>query len=248
VSVAPYLTGPWWSRFLHGQLVVDESWAIAAEGDGRFNTRVLLGAGLTLYVAWVVGTTIGALFGNLIGDPDTWYAGKYAADPKYGTREQHYQMWENMLNEYPNVPWIGAHMGGNPENLSRLQGFLDRHPNLSLDRSATKWIARALSTQRNAARDFFIRNQDRLIFGSDQVSNDERGYDFYCSRFWVQRKMWETAYIGPSPIQDSDAPADAQPTLRGLALPDGVLQKLYHDNAVRYLASVGISTDFLHHG
>jgi branched chain amino acid efflux pump len=72
VSVAPYLTGPWWSRFLHGQLVVDESWAIAAEGDGRFNTRVLLGAGVTLYVAWVAGTTIGVLFGNLIGDPDTW--------------------------------------------------------------------------------------------------------------------------------------------------------------------------------
>ena len=43
VSVAPYLTGPWWSRFLHGQLVVDESWAIAAEGEGRFNPKVLRG-------------------------------------------------------------------------------------------------------------------------------------------------------------------------------------------------------------
>ncbi len=69
VSVAPYLTGPWWSRFLHGQLVVDESWAIAAEGEGRFNTKVLVGAGLTIYVAWVVGTVVGVAFGNLIGDP-----------------------------------------------------------------------------------------------------------------------------------------------------------------------------------
>jgi 4-azaleucine resistance transporter AzlC len=69
VSVAPYLAGPWWSRFVHGQLVVDESWAIASEGDGRFNPRVLLGAGLTIYVAWVAGTTLGVLFGNAIGDP-----------------------------------------------------------------------------------------------------------------------------------------------------------------------------------
>ena len=69
VSVAPYLTGPWWSRFLHAQLVVDESWAIASEGDGRFNPRVLLGAGLTLYIAWVVGTTLGVFFGDVIGDP-----------------------------------------------------------------------------------------------------------------------------------------------------------------------------------
>lgn len=69
VSVAPYLTGPWWSRFLHGQLVVDESWAIAAEGEGRFNPKVLLGAGLTLYLAWLVGTIAGVAFGRLIGDP-----------------------------------------------------------------------------------------------------------------------------------------------------------------------------------
>jgi 4-azaleucine resistance transporter AzlC len=69
VSVAPYLTGPWWSRFLHGQLIVDESWAIAAEGEGRFNTKVLVGAGLTVYVAWLVGTVVGVAFGDLIGDP-----------------------------------------------------------------------------------------------------------------------------------------------------------------------------------
>ena len=69
VSVAPYLTGPWWSRFLHAQLVVDESWAIAAEGEGRFNPKVLLGAGLTLYLAWLAGTTAGVAFGRLIGDP-----------------------------------------------------------------------------------------------------------------------------------------------------------------------------------
>jgi 4-azaleucine resistance transporter AzlC len=69
VSVAPSLHGSWWSRFLHGQLVVDESWAIASEGDGRYNPRVLLGAGLTIYVAWVLGTILGVAFGDVIGDP-----------------------------------------------------------------------------------------------------------------------------------------------------------------------------------
>ncbi|HET6713168.1 MAG TPA: AzlC family ABC transporter permease [Actinomycetota bacterium] len=72
VSVAPYLTGSWWSRFLHAQLTVDESWAIAAEGDGRFNPRVLLGAGVTLYTAWVIGTVLGVAFGDVIGDPSRW--------------------------------------------------------------------------------------------------------------------------------------------------------------------------------
>lgn len=70
-SVAPWLAGPAWSRFLRAQLVVDESWAVAAEGEGRFDPRILVGAGLTLYVSWVAGTTIGALGGRALGDPTT---------------------------------------------------------------------------------------------------------------------------------------------------------------------------------
>jgi 4-azaleucine resistance transporter AzlC len=70
VSVAPYFEGSRWSRFLHAQLVVDESWAIAAEGHGRFNARMLIGAGLTLYAAWVAGTALGAIGGRVLGDPE----------------------------------------------------------------------------------------------------------------------------------------------------------------------------------
>jgi 4-azaleucine resistance transporter AzlC len=71
VSVAPWLEGPAWWRFLHAQLVVDESWAVAAEGEGRFDPRILVGAGLLLYVSWVAGTAIGALGGQALGDPKT---------------------------------------------------------------------------------------------------------------------------------------------------------------------------------
>ena len=70
VTVAPFMHGSVWSRLAHAQLIVDESWAIAAEGDGRWNPRVLLGAGTGIYVAWVLGTAIGVVFGDLIGDPD----------------------------------------------------------------------------------------------------------------------------------------------------------------------------------
>lgn len=88
-------------------------------------------------------------------------------------------------------------------------------------------------------REFFIRNQDRILFGSDQVSGDDRHFDFLASRIWCHRKLWETAYTGPSPIIDPDVPADQQPVVRGLALPDAVLQKIYHDNAQQLLRRVG---------
>jgi 4-azaleucine resistance transporter AzlC len=71
VSVAPWLDGPRWRRFLHAQLVVDESWAISARGEGRYDPRILVGAGLVLYVAWVAGTAVGAIGGHALGDPAT---------------------------------------------------------------------------------------------------------------------------------------------------------------------------------
>lgn len=175
-----------------------------------------------------------------VGDPDTWYHNKYTDHAKFGTREEHYKLWEAALEMVHPHPWVGAHLGGNPEDLPRLQALLDKFPNLHLDCSATRWMVREISSRRDAAREFFLRNQDRILFGSDQVSFDDRGFDFLASRWWCHRKLWETAYIGPSPIVDPDVPEDQQPIMRGLALPDGVLQKIYHDNATKLLGSVGM--------
>lgn len=71
VSVAPFLTGGPLRRFLHAQLVVDESWAIAARGEGRFDPHRLIGAGVVLWLAWVAGTIVGVLGGEALGDPAT---------------------------------------------------------------------------------------------------------------------------------------------------------------------------------
>ncbi|MEO6436212.1 MAG: amidohydrolase family protein [Tepidisphaeraceae bacterium] len=178
-----------------------------------------------------------------VGDPDTWYNAKYADRGKYGVRDDHYAMWERVMQRYPDIPWIGAHMAGNPEDLARLQRLLDTYPNLSLDCSATRWQVREISRRRDEAREFFIRNAGRIMWGSDQVSGDDRGFDFLASRWWAHRKLWETAYVGPTPIFDPDVPEDQQPQLRGLALPDEVLQKMYHDNAVRFLGKLGMAFD-----
>jgi len=69
VTVAPWVEGGVWSRLLHAHLMVDESWAVASEGEGRWNPKVLLAAGLGIWIGWVGGTIVGVSFGNLIGDP-----------------------------------------------------------------------------------------------------------------------------------------------------------------------------------
>jgi 4-azaleucine resistance transporter AzlC len=70
VAAGPWFEGPPWRRLLGSQLIVDESWALAARGGGRFDAPFLLGAGLTLYPVWVGGTAIGVLAGDFVGDPE----------------------------------------------------------------------------------------------------------------------------------------------------------------------------------
>jgi 4-azaleucine resistance transporter AzlC len=70
MSVAPALEGSRLKRLIEAQIVVDESWALSNKGGGRFDRQILIGAGSLLYVSWVIGTTLGVLAGNLIGDPN----------------------------------------------------------------------------------------------------------------------------------------------------------------------------------
>jgi hypothetical protein len=167
------------------------------------------------------------------------------------------------------VPWIAAHLGGWPEDLGFLSGLLDRHPNLHLDASATKWMVREISRhEREAVVAFLRRFNGRILFGSDIVTTDdhlahaegksemaakasapEDAFDLYASRYWALRTLWETDHDGPSPIADPDlamldpgrfGPLDA-PRLRGHRLPADLLQSFYAGAAEGFAARIPAS-------
>ena len=69
VSLAPIFVGGRPRRLLEAQLIVDESWAMSRRPDGRYDRRLLVGAGLVLYACWLGGTIGGALAGEALGDP-----------------------------------------------------------------------------------------------------------------------------------------------------------------------------------
>jgi 4-azaleucine resistance transporter AzlC len=72
VTVAGEFGGGPLRRVLEAQLIVDESWALSRRRDGSYDRRLLLGAGLVLYIAWVGGTALGALAGDALGDPERY--------------------------------------------------------------------------------------------------------------------------------------------------------------------------------
>jgi 4-azaleucine resistance transporter AzlC len=71
LAIAPAFEGSRLRRLFESQLIVDESWAVSQVGQGRVDRRMLLGAGIVLFPFWVAGTAIGALAGDVLGDPRT---------------------------------------------------------------------------------------------------------------------------------------------------------------------------------
>lgn len=69
IAVASIFPGGRARRFVESQLIVDESWALSGR-SGRFEWPILVGAGLLLYVLWVSSTAVGAVAGEVLGDPN----------------------------------------------------------------------------------------------------------------------------------------------------------------------------------
>ncbi len=70
IAVAPYLKGGPLRRALEGQAVVDASWALASRGGGRFDREFMIGATIPQGIAWISGTAMGSVGGDLVGDPE----------------------------------------------------------------------------------------------------------------------------------------------------------------------------------
>ena len=70
ISIAPAFHGSLPRRLLQSQLIVDETWAMTIRRKGGFDLQVLLGAGAVLYLCWNIGTAVGLILGDVIGDPN----------------------------------------------------------------------------------------------------------------------------------------------------------------------------------
>ena len=83
LAIAPFLRGPLWKRALSSQIVLDESTALALSQPTPELSRVAFYAcGGMLFVAWNLGTLVGALAGGA-------HRGSLRAGPRRGLRRQH---------------------------------------------------------------------------------------------------------------------------------------------------------------
>lgn len=131
-----------------------------------------------------------------------------------------------VIRRHPETTFIGAHVANYPENLSHVGQWLDEYPNLVVEISSR--IAE-LGRQPYTARNFFLKYQDRIMFGSDGPRPAARLLPYW--RF-LETCDENFAYA------ENPFPPQGLWNIHGLGLPDQVLRKLYHENAERVIPGV----------
>ena len=135
-----------------------------------------------------------------------------------------------MLDRNPRLHFMGAHMASLEWSITELARFLDRYPLAVVDLAARMGQVQFQSNRdHTAVRAFFIRYQDRLLYGTDltQDASTESG---------AMRKeahgRWLSDWIYFS-TEQTQSVAELDAPVPGLGLPRGVIDKLYHRNAER---------------
>ena len=124
---------------------------------------------------------------------------------------------DDLFKKHPKTRFISAHFGWHGHDLGRAGRLLDEHPNVTLELAA---ILYDLGRQPRTAHDFFVKYQDRILFGKDTYAPSEFPY------YW---RVLETR----DEYFDYYRDYHAYWQLYGMQLPDAVLRKVYQDNALR---------------
>jgi predicted TIM-barrel fold metal-dependent hydrolase len=124
---------------------------------------------------------------------------------------------DNLLRKHPRTTFVIAHMGWHANDLGRLAKLMTELPNVNTEVGAVLYD---IGRQPRASHDFFIRFQDRILFGKDSFQPEE--YPYYW-RVFETRDDYFDYYRGYHAFWK----------LYGIDLPDSVLKKVYYANALR---------------
>lgn len=140
---------------------------------------------------------------------------------------------DRVIARHPETRFIVLHVGNFAENLANVSQALDRLPNMQVDTAAR---IGELGRQPRAARKFFDKYQDRILFGTDATPHgDEYPQQVFNDALYeIYYRFLETddEYFDYAPAR---VPPQGRWRIYGIDLPDAILRKVYRDNAQREL-------------
>lgn len=182
-----------------------------------------------------------------VADPDSAWAPPNPASPDYSyykenpawymygqphpaSKQQILQARDHILAMNPHLRVVGAHLGSMESNFHEVAQHLDRYPNFAVDLAAR--MPYLMMQPRADMIAFILKYQDRLIYGTDNNI-------FPPDNLQAKIKDWEEAYARDWRFLATDDLLEYNGRqVRGLALPDAVLRKIYHDNAVQWFPGI----------
>ena len=129
---------------------------------------------------------------------------------------------DNLFRRNPKTTFVAAHMGWQANDLGKLGKLMDELPNVYTEVGAVLYD---IGRQPRGAHDFFVKFQDRILFGKDSFQPEE--YPYYWRVFETRDEYF-----------DYYRPYHAFWKLYGIDLPDTVLKKLYYQNALKLMPGV----------
>lgn len=147
---------------------------------------------------------------------------RYTDRSRYPTFEELMAERDRLFARHPKTIWVLAHLGWHANDLARLGRMFDSLPNLYSEVGA---ILYDLGRQPRNAREFFLKYQDRLLFGKDSFQPDE--YPYYWRVFETNDEYF-----------DYYRDYHAFWKLYGMGLPDSVLKKVYYQNALKLIPQI----------
>lgn len=158
-------------------------------------------------------------------------------NPDYPSYEEIIEARNNMLDKNPDLTFFAAHLGSMEWSIEMMSEHLDRYPNMILGMAHRIPHLQYLAQEDyDKLRDFFITYQDRFVYSTDLMHYEESVAEEVrqlAEDTW--REDWEFF------VTDNELEVwQVEGSFKGLKLPKEVVNKIYHENARRWMPGIGI--------
>src|SRR5574337_597589 len=137
---------------------------------------------------------------------------------------------DRMVKGHPKLRVVGCHLGSLEVDVDEIARRFDLYPNFAVDTAAR--IPYLMLQPREKVRAFLIKYQNRVLYATDLewlsgAKSDE------------EVKHWESEYERDWKFFATNEVVQYEGhQYRGLALPEPVLRKLFHDNAIYWVPGI----------
>ncbi|MBI1984164.1 MAG: amidohydrolase family protein [Acidobacteria bacterium] len=165
-------------------------------------------------------------YGYYKNNPD-WHMYRH---PERPSKEAILAARDRILEHHPKLRVVGCHLGSMEEDVDDIAERFERYPNFAVDTAAR--VPDLMLQPRDKVRAFLTKYQDRVLYATDLVALPGEDAD-------QAVKRWEEEYARDWTYFATDGTVEyLGRTIRGLALPEPVLRKFYHWNALHWVPGI----------